>query len=102
MSDAVAAAIIGGQALVLAAVLPLLISTRRHAKTAAEETSNDHKTNFRVESDERHAETAAKLDNLTRLMHAQGRRIGRVDRRVTTINTRLAIVEDTIPRRSTK
>lgn len=102
MSDAVVAAIIGGQALVLAAVLPLLISTRRHAKTAAEETSNDHKTNMRVEGDERHEETSHKLNELLRIQRAQGRRIGKIDRRQVAITQRLAIVEDTIPRKARK
>lgn len=102
MSDAVVVALIGGNAAVLTVVLPLLISTRRSAKQTQAQVTNDHQTNLRVEGDERHEENTNKLDELLRLQRAQGRRIGRVDRRVTAINERLAIVEDTIPRKARK
>ena len=102
MSDAVVAAIIGGQALVLAAVLPLLISTRRGVRQTREQVTNDHNTNLRVEGDQRHEENQRTQSEILRLQRAQGRRIGRVDRRITAINIRLAIVEDTIPRKAPK
>jgi hypothetical protein len=86
-------AIIAANSAVLVALigvgLPMLVSARKHAKQANEQVTNDHATNLRVESDERHSENASRLGRLERKVTDQGRAIGK-------IATHLGI-EDTIP-----
>lgn len=101
MSEAVVISLISGQAIVLAAVLPVLLSTRKHAKRAAgdaaearDQVSNDHEKNLRVEGDERHTE-------VMRLLRSHGRTLGKHGRQMQRIEKRVGIVEDTIPTRKT-
>lgn len=94
----IAVSTIGAAAVVLAAVIPLLISTHRRAREAAtdsavtrDQVTNDHKTNMRVEADERHEAIMAQL-------RTHGRIMTRNTRRIDSIITRLDVVEDTLPR----
>ncbi|MBN9141094.1 hypothetical protein [uncultured Microbacterium sp.] len=87
---------IGGASLVLAAVLPVLLSTRKragtaaeHARTAAEQTTNSHESNLRDDLDEKHSENAGRIGKLER-------RLGGVERGVRRIEEHLAI-EQTMP-----
>jgi hypothetical protein len=51
MSDAVVVGLFSLIGVMYAATLPLLISTRRHVKSTATQTSNGHKTNMRDDID---------------------------------------------------
>lgn len=105
MTEGVAVAIISALSLVLVTLItvlvPLAFSTRRHSRTAAtqsaqanEQVSNDHKTNFRVEADERHEQNTQAIAEVKRAVVSQGRAHSR---RFTRIEKRLGVVEDTIP-----
>lgn len=109
MTDSTAAAVIGACAILGAAVLaliavliPLLLSTRRHAKNAAEQVTNDHPTNLRVELDERNAEYVSGIDDVKGMIRSNDRRNGRrfaaVGRDIKSLERRIGLVEDTIPR----
>jgi hypothetical protein len=108
MTESVQVAVIGALALVLVAIVttlvPLLISTRRTlgvvAKDAAEtrwQVKNGHPLNMREEGDVRHEENRADLTEVKRLIRAQSRTMGR---RFRSIEKRLDIVEDTVPKTS--
>lgn len=51
MSENVQIALIGLFGVLWAATLPLLVSTRKHAKTTAEQTRNSHSENLRDDVD---------------------------------------------------
>ena len=66
MSDAVLVAIIAS----LPGVLSVVVAGRanHNAKKARYQVENDHTTNLRVESDDRHRDNARALANITRLL----------------------------------
>lgn len=97
---AIFSAAMGALAIVIAAALPLLISTHRRVKQSAEDSAatreqvtNDHTTNLRVESDERHAE-------VMEILGLTGKAIERNTRRIDALGVRIDVVEDTYPPKS--
>lgn len=90
-------ALIGGLVAMYGVTIPLLISARRHAKSANvsataanEQVTNEHTTNLRDDMDSKH------VDNRGRLSQVE-RRIGGVERGVQRIEDHLGI-ERTQPR----
>lgn len=97
MSESVVIALIGAQAVVLAAVLPPLLSARKHAKRAAgdaaearDQVSNNHGTNLRDELDERHEENKGSLHELLEWKRQHDLDAAERDERI-------KLLEDTIP-----
>ena len=83
-------ALIGGLVAMYGVTIPLLVSTRRHAKQANEQVTNSHTTNLRDDMDAKHT------DNRGRLALVE-RRVGGVERGVQRIEDHLGI-EHTQPR----
>jgi uncharacterized protein HemX len=83
-TTAILVAVIGGMALILAALIgvgiPALVSIRKHTVSTNNQVVNDHDTNMRVENDARHA---AEMQ----LLRSQGRRLGRIERRLSIVET---------------
>lgn len=84
MPEGVWVAVIGGFVAIYAATLPLLISTRRHAKRGADEVTNAHDTNLRDDIDEKHSANTGRLAKVER-------RVGGVERGVRRIEDHLGI-----------
>jgi len=68
------------------------------------EVKNDHKTNLRVESDERHEENVGKLDTALRMIASMQENLGRVYDKVEAVESsvgvlagRVTTIEDTVP-----
>ncbi len=95
------AAIIGGEALVLGAAVPLMFSTRKHAREASTQVSNDHSTNLRVELDERHQDDLRWRTGLGKRLDGIDGRIDRLSDRVTSVDERTLprITKPATPRR---
>lgn len=70
MSEGVLIALIAAMAAMYAATLPLLISTRKHARQANYQVTNNHEKNLRDENDERHHENVSRLTRLEQLVEA--------------------------------
>lgn len=105
MSEAVWVAIIGAQGAVIVALitigLPLLASTRRHAKSANLQVTNSHETNLRDDLDEKHSDNSGRLGTLETGFETMRSDVGSLKRGVSRIEEHLGI-EQTIqpqPRR---
>ncbi len=77
-------ALIGGLVAMYGVTIPLLISARRHAKSANEQVTNAHTTNLRDDMDTKHT------DNRGRLARVESR-MGGVERGVRRIEDHLGI-----------
>lgn len=97
--------VIVGLLALIGVAIPFLVSLLRrtkrveaHTKETVEQVSNDHSTNFRVENDERHAETTAALAKLDATIRSNDRRAGRrnaaTNRRIDKLADRLDVVEE--------
>lgn len=84
-----AVALISGMVALYSVTIPLLLSARKHAKSANEQVTNAHTVNLRDDMDEKHS------DNRSRLTLVE-RRVGNVERGVVRIQEHLGI-EQTIP-----
>lgn len=80
-------ALITTQGAIVVALIPVLISTRRHARNAATDAAearyqvaNDHTTNLREEGDERHQEN-------TKLLNAVLTRVDELAERITGVKS---------------
>lgn len=97
---------IGGVAVALITVIggiaiAVLNRARQHAKVAAEnsavvknEVKNDHTTNLRDESDERHAEILAEIKSVREVQSNQGRQIAGLNKSVGGIRDELRGMRD--------
>jgi hypothetical protein len=84
MSEGVLVAMITGLVAIYGVTIPLLISTRRHAKRGADEVTNAHATNLRDDIDEKHSANTGRLAKVER-------RVGGVERGVRRIEDHLGI-----------
>lgn len=103
-ASAVCVALLG----LMGTVLGLLLQTRRHAKRADEQVSNNHDTNLREESDVRHAENlssvnevAKAVDRLQAEFRGMRRDVGRLWSTDVDHAERLTELEHTIPKGNT-
>lgn len=80
MNDAVLIAVIGGVVAMYGVTIPLLVSARKHAKSANDQVKNSHTTNLRDDMD----------DNA----EASRSRIARVERRVARIEGGIHRIEN--------
>lgn len=105
MSDTVVVAIISVFGTIVTAAAGVLVvlmeKTRRHAKATRHQTENDHKTNLRVELDERHAQLMAALGLLDRRLVGAGEKLDAHELRLDEIERsdlrRASIYESGIP-----
>lgn len=73
--------------IITAILAPLLLRINRHVKVAAgaavsanEQVTNDHSTNLRVESDERHHENISRIGKLEELAETTAKAVLRIER----------------------
>lgn len=90
-------ALIGGMVALYSVTIPLLFSTRKHAKSADEQVTNSHTVNLRDDMDEKHSDNRSRLSKVETRMGGVERRVGGVERGVQRIEDHLGI-EHTRPR----
>jgi hypothetical protein len=95
MSEGVLVAMITGMVAIYGVTIPLLVSTRKHAKTASDQVTNSHATNLRDDLDEKHSDNAGRIVKIER-------RVGGVERGVQRIEDHLGIERTQQPTRRKK
>lgn len=68
---------------------------RRDSRATREQVENDHDTNFREESDERHSEGVSMQTRIMNGITDVRQIVGRMDERLLRVEDRLDVVEDT-------
>jgi hypothetical protein len=84
VSEGVLIALISGLVGMYAVTIPLLVSTRKHAKTASDQVTNSHATNLRDDLDNKHRSNSGRIG-------AVEKRVGGVERGVRRIEDHLGI-----------
>jgi hypothetical protein len=95
VSEGVLVAVITGMVAMYGVTIPLLLSTRKHAKTASDQVTNAHETNLRDDLDEKHSDNAGRIFKIER-------RVGGVERGVRRIEDHLGIERTQQPNRRKK
>jgi hypothetical protein len=94
--EGVLIALIGGLVAMYGVTIPLLVSARKHAKTASDQVTNSHETNLREDLDEKHEDNAGRLGRVEGKVKGLRTDVTSLGRGIRRIEDHLGI-EQTIP-----